>query len=112
MILKILASRKNFINFLKTSKHMIEELNKEISSNSIDIEKIKTIVLTVKGNFGLYSIIPIYDYCHILESEIASVQELYSYRNEWVDFLNPRFKKLKEEFEIFCGVNLRSLDLM
>jgi two-component system chemotaxis sensor kinase CheA len=104
MILKILASRKNFINFLDASKHMIAELHQELEKNVIDLEKVKMSLHTMKGSFGTFSVLPIHDYCHDFESDIASVQKDYQFRNEWVEFLTPRVQKLQEEFDIFCGV--------
>lgn len=104
MILKILASRKNFINFLEASKHMIKELHQELEKNVIDLEKVKMSLHTMKGSFGTFSVLPIHDYCHEFESDIASVQKEYSFRNEWVEFLTPRVQRLQEEFDIFCGV--------
>lgn len=107
MILKILNSRKNFINFLDASKHMIKDLIEELDKNVIDLDKIKMSLHTMKGSFGTYSVLPIHDYCHHFETELAVAEKEIRFRNDWYEFLKPRMEKLNSEFLEFCTIASR-----
>lgn len=107
MVIKILSSRKGFVNFLESSKYMINELKKEAAKNNIDKEKITLSLATMAANFASFSILPLNELCLKIAKDIEEKANQLEFRQDWEEFLMPRFEKLMEEFHQFCSLASR-----
>ncbi len=97
-ILKIIQNKKQIPLFISETKSQLDQLlNIKKNWQPNDLESLKRILHTLKGNAALYNIQPLADKAHHLETKVAEdihfasqnwSDDVHSMNNDFQDFLN------------------------
>ncbi|MBF0298068.1 MAG: response regulator [Oligoflexia bacterium] len=116
MIVNLIKNKKQFTIFIKDAQKMILELNILIEEsianiNCFDLKKIRILLHSLKGGYGVYSLTDLQMILHNYESELEEIKDYplekcISYLpriKHNISILNDLFMKRLSEFHAFLG---------
>jgi two-component system chemotaxis sensor kinase CheA len=104
LILKIVKTRDEFLNFVDETKRIFRELKVMAHTQSqLDIPAIYRAVHTIKGGAGAFSVTSLQNMAHEYESELSVLKESGNIAVESVNTLEEKIIHLEKTFDNFLN---------